>query len=251
MTILTLQIVHKMAKKQPKTAHFLFGTPFSVTKEPKNRKIRGRCKSAPWCKNAPNGSTGADLHHDFGWVQNCTRVSTVQICTTDLRHRWHKRGWGWVRFELKVSAVDELDMEKIPGAVLESRGAKIIRASSRHMVDPEGRVYWQDHAGNWFEKVRFRIDNDDYTIVRISKWVGEQQRKLEIKLHHLVLDTFVGPPPDGMWGLHNDDDRRNNRLTNLRWGTPKENAADRDRNRRNQKFAKQDPFSCRWYSRKA
>ena len=33
-----------------------------------------------------------------------------------------------------------------------------------------------------------------------------------------------------MEACHEDDDRTNNRLSNLRWDTPKANAADRDRN---------------------
>lgn len=47
--------------------------------------------------------------------------------------------------------------------------------------------------------------------------------------HHLVLEAFVGPG-DGLWGLHSDDDPSNNHISNLRWGTPAENATDRKRN---------------------
>lgn len=47
------------------------------------------------------------------------------------------------------------------------------------------------------------------------------------RLHQLVLETFVGPRPVGMEPLHGDGVAANNRLDNLRWGTPLENAADR------------------------
>ena len=47
--------------------------------------------------------------------------------------------------------------------------------------------------------------------------------------HHLVLEAFVGPG-NGLWALHADDDPTNNHISNLRWGTPAENAADRKRN---------------------
>ncbi len=56
--------------------------------------------------------------------------------------------------------------------------------------------------------------------------------KVVRRLHHLVLEAFVGPRPPGMEACHNDDDRTNNALCNLRWGTRLENAADRVRNRR-------------------
>lgn len=42
-------------------------------------------------------------------------------------------------------------------------------------------------------------------------------------IHHLVLLAFIGPKPDGMECLHGDHDRRNNRSTNVRWGTHLEN----------------------------
>lgn len=51
----------------------------------------------------------------------------------------------------------------------------------------------------------------------------------------LVLTAFVGPKPPGMQCRHLDDVQAHNALANLKWGTPKENAADRDRNGRTQR----------------
>lgn len=51
-------------------------------------------------------------------------------------------------------------------------------------------------------------------------------------VHHLVLEAFVGPRPPGALGLHADDDRSNNHVANLRWGTPSDNALDQVRNGR-------------------
>ena len=48
-------------------------------------------------------------------------------------------------------------------------------------------------------------------------------------VHRAVLLAFVGECPDGMQCLHGDGNRHNNRLQNLRWGTPKENCEDRQR----------------------
>src|SRR5262249_46858792 len=47
------------------------------------------------------------------------------------------------------------------------------------------------------------------------------------KIHHLVLEAFVGPCPAGMEGCHGDDDPSNNAVENLRWDTPKRNAEER------------------------
>jgi len=38
-------------------------------------------------------------------------------------------------------------------------------------------------------------------------------------VHVMVLTAFTGPCPPGMECLHDDDDKTNNRLPNLSWGT--------------------------------
>ena len=47
------------------------------------------------------------------------------------------------------------------------------------------------------------------------------------RLNRIVLQAFVGECPDGMQACHNDGNRRNNRLSNLRWDTAKNNCADK------------------------
>lgn len=51
-------------------------------------------------------------------------------------------------------------------------------------------------------------------------------------VHHLVLEAFVGPRPDGMEGLHYNDIAADNSVENLRWGTRSDNMHDLVRNRR-------------------
>lgn len=50
---------------------------------------------------------------------------------------------------------------------------------------------------------------------------------IRITIHRLVLLAFVGPCPEGMQGCHRNDDRRDNRLENLRWDTDSANKTDR------------------------
>jgi hypothetical protein len=51
--------------------------------------------------------------------------------------------------------------------------------------------------------------------------------KRTLRVHCLVLTAFVGPCPNGTEGCHNDGDRSNNKLRNLRWGTYSSNASDK------------------------
>lgn len=45
-------------------------------------------------------------------------------------------------------------------------------------------------------------------------------------VHRIVLEAFVGPRPKKMVCRHLDGNSLNNNLSNLKWGTPKENAQD-------------------------
>ena len=53
------------------------------------------------------------------------------------------------------------------------------------------------------------------------------KRKKETNVHRFVLEAFVGPCPEGMEGCHNNGNRTDNRLENLRWDTKLANQADR------------------------
>jgi len=43
------------------------------------------------------------------------------------------------------------------------------------------------------------------------------------KVHRLVCEAFHGPAPEGAVCMHVNEDYRDNRASNLRWGTQKEN----------------------------
>jgi hypothetical protein len=62
------------------------------------------------------------------------------------------------------------------------------------------------------------------------------------KVHHLVLEAFIGPRPIGMMGLHDNDIQTDNRLSNLQWGTGSVNQYDSVRNGRH---AQRNKSHCR------
>lgn len=54
-----------------------------------------------------------------------------------------------------------------------------------------------------------------------------------VRVHRIVLSAWKGPCPAGMDGLHKDDDKDNNTVRNLYWGTPKQNSSDAKANGKN------------------
>lgn len=58
------------------------------------------------------------------------------------------------------------------------------------------------------------------------------RKRVNRKVHRLMLEAFVGPCPDGQEACHWDDVADHNVLENLRWDTRPNNIADRKRNRR-------------------
>lgn len=54
--------------------------------------------------------------------------------------------------------------------------------------------------------------------------VGVPDKRL---VHHLVAAAFLGPRPEGQYVRHLDGDKNNNSVSNLSYGTPAENAADK------------------------
>lgn len=66
------------------------------------------------------------------------------------------------------------------------------------------------------------IKSGGYLGVNLSDGSRQKVRKI----HQLVAAAFLGPRPDGLIPLHWDGDSHNNRSSNLRYGTHKENTAD-------------------------
>jgi hypothetical protein len=70
-----------------------------------------------------------------------------------------------------------------------------------------------------------------YTLPRGYRCVKlkDRGRKWSAYIHRLVLSAFVGTAPAGQECRHLNGDPADNRLTNLAWGTKRENQTDIDR----------------------
>jgi hypothetical protein len=87
-------------------------------------------------------------------------------------------------------------------------------------VAPRGRAYTMPGV-----VLRPGADKNGYSLVVLV----QSPRRKTMKVHALVLQSFVGPAPIGMQCRHLDGNRTNNTLENLCWGTILENHADKRR----------------------
>ena len=69
------------------------------------------------------------------------------------------------------------------------------------------------------------IFTNKYRMVHLS----DGHRKRCLAVHRLVLVTFLGPCSEGMESCHNDGNRVDNHLVNLRWDTPAANRKDQSK----------------------
>lgn len=80
---------------------------------------------------------------------------------------------------------------------------------------------FQNRPIEWRQLGCSRQDNG---YISIRFWVDGQETFRYV--HELVLSVFVGPRPPGMQCCHGNGTRTDNRLSNLRWATVKENCSD-------------------------
>lgn len=107
-----------------------------------------------------------------------------------------------------------------------------------YWVDRVGHVYSglvQRNRGGW--ATGFATTVADKPVRRMKPSVTHGYAHLTLwrhgkpfhrRVHLLVLETFHGPRPEGLVARHLNGRKSDNRAANLRWGTHKENADDRE-----------------------
>lgn len=81
--------------------------------------------------------------------------------------------------------------------------------------------------GRHYRTRKHVIDNHGYPALILYP----NGRRWHVKVHQLLLLTFIGPQPfPGAVGRHLDDNPMNYDLSNLAWGTRQDNADDAKRN---------------------
>jgi hypothetical protein len=102
---------------------------------------------------------------------------------------------------------------------------RAIPGFSNYEVSKYGQIRYR-HT----QKIRKPQMRGNYLVLVIRN--DGERKKAICSIHLAVLTAFVGPRPNGREGRHLDDNKMNNRLTNLAWGTRRDNVEDGLRNGR-------------------
>ena len=110
------------------------------------------------------------------------------------------------------------DIPGCPGYQVSDHGR--VRSLDRTVTHPNGQV--RHYKG---KVLRTPPNQDGYPVVCLYTQGKRQKRTV----HALVAESFFGPRPDGMEVCHNDGNKTNNHVGNLRYGTASDNMLDRVR----------------------
>lgn len=112
---------------------------------------------------------------------------------------------------------------------------KITRGDLRMI--PRFKGYFAHRSGRIFYEANGQLREKSYRVKFHYRVIRVRQDSIykDFKVHRLVLEAFEGVCPKGKDGLHWDDDKMNNDINNLYWGTRSQNEIDRLRNGRHVK----------------
>jgi hypothetical protein len=90
-----------------------------------------------------------------------------------------------------------------------------------YLITTNGRV-WSRRACRFLKPIRM----GEYQGLVLAAASGKLVKRY---LHRLILEIVTGECPTGMQGRHLDGNKLNNSISNLAWGTPRQNEDDKRR----------------------
>src|SRR5688572_12279160 len=95
------------------------------------------------------------------------------------------------------------------------------------LADDAGRVWQTGPDGTLRDLNQSKLNNGYFAV---HPHIDGRRRTFTV--HRLICAAFHGAPEEGMVTRHLDGSKTNNVPTNLTWGRPRDNAADKDRHGR-------------------
>jgi HNH endonuclease len=109
--------------------------------------------------------------------------------------------------------------------------------NSTYLIDTKGNVYSPANHRTSKTKQTYGFEGQDY--IKMSNWYdkdgyarvtltrqGDQGLSKHIAVHRALAVTFIPNPENKPMVRHLDDDKTNNDISNLAWGTHEENTED-------------------------
>lgn len=129
----------------------------------------------------------------------------------------------YIKSELTLSQLNELRQKFSTRKYTQAQLANEYSVSRQWIT----RILKDKHCQD-YRKLKLKISTTGYYLVTLYKH-GQPYTK---KIHHLVLETFVGPKKFNEQTRHLDGNKLNNELVNLCWGTQSQNEQDKIRHNR-------------------
>jgi hypothetical protein len=125
-------------------------------------------------------------------------------------------------FEEERHRCEEKIMQEIWKDVVGYEGIYMVSSFGR--MKSKERIVERKKMGNYFQKEAI-IEGSEYHGYKVTTIVKNKIKKNKF-IHVLIAEAFLGPKPEKMEVCHNDGDRKNNAIENLRYGTRSDNVRD-------------------------
>jgi len=105
---------------------------------------------------------------------------------------------------------------------------KLIDGFDDYYISPDGTIYSTKYSKRYNHEGKLRLlkprtHPSGYLYAGLFKGVGSSKQRLWRRVHRLVVESFIGPIPDGLEVNHKDLNKHNNNVDNLEIVTRKQN----------------------------
>lgn len=110
--------------------------------------------------------------------------------------------------------------------IVDKTKVKTIPGFSNYAISREGKVWSKSRFSFQTQKLKGQWLKSGNRNGYLGVVLRKRNKSYSRDVHRLVLETYVGPCPEGMESRHLDGNSQNNNLNNLCWGTHSENMRD-------------------------
>ena len=105
---------------------------------------------------------------------------------------------------------------------------KLIDGFDDYYISPDGTIYSTKYSKRYNHEGKLRLlkprtHPSGYLYAGLFKGVGSSKQRLWRRVHRLVVESFIGPIPDGLEVNHKDLNKHNNNVSNLEIVTRRQN----------------------------